>query len=71
MHSEDPVDLQIQFESFKKKYGKSYINKSYEQLKFATFINHTKLINSHNKAFKNGSQSYYLALNHHSDKVYS
>lgn len=71
MHSEDPADLQYQFESFKKKYGKSYIDKSVEQLKFATFINHTKHINAHNKAFKNGSESYYLALNHHADKVNS
>ncbi len=69
MHSEDPEYLNSLFNSFKLKHNKSYSNKSEHDHRFDIFKKHAKLITQHNTAFASGDKSYYLALNHHSDKV--
>lgn len=68
-HSEDSEYMQSLFNSYKLKHNKTYADKCEHDQRFEIFKQHAKRVTKHNLAFLNGTKSYYLSLNQHSDKV--
>ena len=69
IHPEDHESLKALFKSYKAKHNKVYPTDKHESGKFETFKKHAKKISDHNRAYKNGTVSWYMGLNHFSDHV--
>jgi len=56
-----------QFESFKRRFGKTYKSAIEEEFRQKIFLNNLKTVNDHNKLFKEGKVTFDLAINKFAD----
>lgn len=60
----------IEWEDFKRKFNKTYIDPVDEQKRHQTFLQTRKFVEAHNRLYEQGIETYTLAINEFSDRTY-
>ncbi|EEC12029.1 cathepsin-like protease, putative, partial [Ixodes scapularis] len=64
------VDLDVEWETFKANYGKSYSSQAEEQFRMTVYMNNKLKVAKHNEQYAEGKVSYQLAMNKFSDLLH-